>query len=102
MGKGHGFLVAKFLESKFSQVTHLHAEAYPSAEFRHGPLSMVDDEVQTPVAFLLLDDFHFKQVCSNISEVKGRGAKTLVVTNCKQKMEAHIDAGLMDFVIDVP
>jgi glucosamine--fructose-6-phosphate aminotransferase (isomerizing) len=48
LGKGTGFLVASYMAEKFTQVTTLHAEAYPSGEFRHGPLSMIDDIEKTP------------------------------------------------------
>lgn len=43
LAKGSGFYIANYVASKFTQVSTLHAEAYPSGEFRHGPLSMIDD-----------------------------------------------------------
>ena len=46
------------MAEKFTQVTTIHAEAYPSGEFRHGPLSMIDEEEKTPVVFIALDDEH--------------------------------------------
>ena len=48
MGKGTGFFAANYIASKFMQIASIHAEAYPSGEFRHGPLSMIDDVEKTP------------------------------------------------------
>lgn len=48
LAKGTGYLVANYMSEKFTQVTTLHAEAYPSGEFRHGPLSMIDESEKTP------------------------------------------------------
>lgn len=48
LAKGTGFLVANYIAEKFTQVTTIHAEAYPSGEFRHGPLSMIDEDEKTP------------------------------------------------------
>ncbi len=48
LAKGTGFLVAQYMAEKFTQVTTIHGEAYPSGEFRHGPLSMIDEVEKTP------------------------------------------------------
>lgn len=48
LAKGSGFFTANFIAQKFLQVSGMHAEAYPCAEFRHGPLSMIDEKEQTP------------------------------------------------------
>ena len=48
LGKGVGLFAANYIASKFMQVSSIHAEAYSSAEFRHGPLSMIDEVEQTP------------------------------------------------------
>jgi glucosamine--fructose-6-phosphate aminotransferase (isomerizing) len=69
LAKGTGFYVANYMAEKFTQVTAIHAEAYPSGEFRHGPLSMIDEEERTPVIFIVLDDEHLVQVLSNILQV---------------------------------
>lgn len=56
LAKGTGSLVADFVAQKFNQIACIHAEAYPSAEFRHGPLAMLDEEAKTACIFLILDD----------------------------------------------
>mmetsp|Transcript_23491 Transcript_23491/g.31479 ORF Transcript_23491/g.31479 Transcript_23491/m.31479 type:complete len:145 (-) Transcript_23491:382-816(-) len=58
LGKGTGFLVCDYIAQKFMQVSGIHAAAYPSGEFRHGPLSMIDDDVKTPVIFMVMNDEH--------------------------------------------
>jgi len=52
LGKGVGFHAGNYVASKFLQVVGIHAEAYPSGEFRHGPLSMIDDREKTPGKWL--------------------------------------------------
>ena len=91
----------------------IHAEAYPSAEFRHGPLSMIDEKEKTPgkywnlvkllclVIFIALHDDHFNQVLNNIRQVKTRGARTIVMTNVV-RLEDHINIEEnCDFVINI-
>lgn len=48
LAKGSGFFVANYMAQKFLQVASINAEAYPCAEFRHGPLSMIDEHERTP------------------------------------------------------
>jgi len=69
LAKGTGYFVANYLAEKFTSITNIHAEAYPSGEFRHGPLSMIDEDEKTPVIFIVLDDEHLVQVLSNIKQV---------------------------------
>ena len=66
LAKGTGNFVANYMSEKFTQVTTIHAEAYPSGEFRHGPLSMIDEQEKTPVLFVVLDDEHLTQILGNI------------------------------------
>ena len=54
LGKGVGFHAGNYVASKFLQAVGIHAEAYPSGEFRHGPLSMIDDREKTPGKFQIL------------------------------------------------
>ena len=54
LAKGTGFFVQNYMAQKFMQISGIHAAAYPSGEFRHGPLSMIDDQEKTPVMFIML------------------------------------------------
>jgi glucosamine--fructose-6-phosphate aminotransferase (isomerizing) len=79
-------------------VTTIHAEAYPSGEFRHGPLSMIDESEKTPVIFIVLDDEHLVQILSNIGQVRERGA-TIIVISCVDNLEGKIDVSKISFLI---
>jgi len=57
LAKGTGSFVADFIGQKFYQVACIHAEAYPSAEFRHGPLSMLDEDEKTAGKYLIFTIF---------------------------------------------
>ena len=98
LGKGTGFFAANYIGSKFMQIAGIHAEAYPSGEFRHGPLSMIDEATATPVVFVVLDDEHLSQVLSNILQIKSRGATTIVITSLTDLSE-HIDLKSVDYTI---
>ena len=80
------------------QVAGIHAAAYPSGEFRHGPLSMIDDEEKTPVIFIVLQDEHLSQVLSNILQVKERGVTTIVLS-ALEDISTLIDPIKIDFLI---
>lgn len=99
LAKGTGFFAANYTAQKFLQISGIHAEAYPSGEFRHGPLSMIDEKAQTPVFFILLDDEHMDQIIANIMQIKSRGATTVILSNLENVM-AHIDVEKhIDFLI---
>ncbi len=98
LAKGTGCLVANYMSEKFTQVTTIHAEAYPSGEFRHGPLSMIDESEKTPVIFIVLDDEHLVQILSNIGQVRERGA-TIIVISCVDNLEGKIDVSKISFLI---
>ena len=98
LAKGTGFFVQNYMAQKFMQVAGIHAAAYPSGEFRHGPLSMIDDEEKTPVIFIVLQDEHLSQVLSNILQVKERGATTIVLS-ALEDISTLIDPIKIDFLI---
>jgi glucosamine--fructose-6-phosphate aminotransferase (isomerizing) len=98
LSKGAGCYVSDFCAEKFTQISTIHAEAYSSAEFRHGPLSMLDEDEKTAVIFLVLDDETITQVLSNILQVKERGATVIVLTNVP-KIETLIELHKIDYLI---
>lgn len=100
LAKGTGFFVANYMSEKFTQVTTIHAEAYPSGEFRHGPLSMIDEVEKTPVLFVVLDDEHLVQILGNIGQVKERGA-TIIVISCVENLEKLIDISKISYFIQL-
>lgn len=115
LGKGAGFLVCNYIAQKFMQISGIHAAAYPSGEFRHGPLSMIDDVTKTPgkcdpaianslffvkllVIFMVLNDEHRSQIMSNILQVKERGATTIVFS-ALEDISTLINLSKIDFLI---
>lgn len=93
LSKGTASFIAEYVANKFNQITCIHAEAYGSAEFRHGPLAMINEDEKTAgkyklkancfftAIFLVMDDENLEQVLANILQVKERGATCIVLTN---------------------
>ena len=78
LGRGVSFPVALEGALKLKEVGYIHAEGYPAAELKHGPLALIDDEM--PVIVVAPFDHIFSKVVSNIQEVRARGGRILVVT----------------------
>jgi len=98
LSKGRGVFVSEFAAYKFNQIAEIHAEAYSSAEFRHGPLAMLNEDEKTAVIFLLLDDETLPQTLHNINQVKDRGSTVIVITNVAN-IDTIIDPKMMDYMI---
>ena len=96
LGRGYQFPVALEGALKLKEISYIHAEGYPAAEMKHGPIALIDDEM--PVIFIATQDEVYEKVVSNIQEVKARGGQILaVVTEGDTKVRA-----LADHVIEVP
>ena len=78
LGRGPQHPVALEGALKLKEISYVHAEGYPAAEMKHGPLALIDDEM--PVVFLAPRDRTFPKVLANIREVQARGGKLVVVT----------------------
>jgi len=100
LAKGTGVYVANYMAEKFTQVTTIHAEAYPSGEFRHGPLSMIDETEKTPVLFIVNDDEHLAQIATNIGQVRDRGA-TIIVLSTVAGLSTIVDLAKIHYLIEL-
>ena len=78
LGRGPQHPVALEGALKLKEISYVHAEGYPAAEMKHGPLALIDDDM--PVVFLAPRDRTFPKVLANIREVQARGGKLVVVT----------------------
>jgi glucosamine--fructose-6-phosphate aminotransferase (isomerizing) len=96
LGRGYNFPVALEGALKLKEISYIHAEGYPAAEMKHGPIALIDEEM--PVVFVAPHDSVFDKVVSNIQEVKARGGKVICITS----QEEPVLAGLIDFEIRVP
>ena len=96
LGRGYNFPVALEGALKLKEISYIHAEGYPAAEMKHGPIALIDENM--PVVFIAPHDSVFEKVVSNISEVKARGGRVIVITS---RDEPSLE-GKIDFEIRVP
>lgn len=96
LGRGYNFPIALEGALKLKEISYIHAEGYPAAEMKHGPIALVDD--QLPVIFVATLDEHYLKIVSNIQEVKARKGKVIAVIN---EGDTSIP-GMADDVIFVP
>ncbi len=96
LGRGMNFPVALEGALKLKEISYIHAEGYPAAEMKHGPIALIDEKM--PVVFLAPHDRTFDKVLSNIQEVKARKGIIITVTDKRSKDLIKIS----DYIIDVP
>ena len=96
LGRGTNFPVALEGALKLKEISYIHAEGYPAAEMKHGPIALIDEKM--PVVFLAPHDQTFEKVLSNIQEVKARKGKIITVTD---KITPELES-LSDHIIKVP
>ncbi|EIM77185.1 glucosamine--fructose-6-phosphate aminotransferase [Nitritalea halalkaliphila LW7] len=96
LGRGYNFPVALEGALKLKEISYIHAEGYPAAEMKHGPIALIDEEM--PVVFIATKDSSYEKVVSNIQEVKARKGKIIaVVTEGDTTVK-----NMADHVIEVP
>jgi glucosamine--fructose-6-phosphate aminotransferase (isomerizing) len=96
LGRGYNFAVALEGALKLKEISYIHAEGYPAAEMKHGPIALIDS--QMPVVFIAPHDSVFDKVVSNVQEVKARGGRVIALTS---RDEPQL-AGLIDHEIRIP
>ncbi|MFM7357210.1 MAG: glutamine--fructose-6-phosphate transaminase (isomerizing) [Sediminibacterium sp.] len=96
LGRGYNFPIALEGALKLKEISYIHAEGYPAAEMKHGPIALVDD--QLPVLFVATRDACYEKIVSNIQEIKARKGKVIAIVS---KGDSIIP-GLADDVIEVP
>ena len=96
LGRGANFPVALEGALKLKEISYIHAEGYPAAEMKHGPIALIDEEM--PVVVVVPKDAIYEKVISNIQEVRARRGRVIAVAN---EDDHEIDA-LAEFVIRVP
>ena len=96
LGRGVNFPVALEGALKLKEISYIHAEGYPSAEMKHGPIALIDEEM--PVFFVATADDVYEKVVSNVQEVKSRGGRLVaLVTAGNDDLKS-----LAEFVIEIP
>ncbi len=90
LGRGFQFPVALEGALKLKEVSYIHAEGYPAAEMKHGPIALIDEKM--PVVFLAPKDPVYHKVLSNIEEVKARSGRVIAVVNDgTEELEGKVD-----------
>ena len=96
LGRGVNFPVALEGALKLKEISYIHAEGYPAAEMKHGPIALIDDEM--PIVVIANRKDNYEKVVSNIQEVKARGGKLIaIVTEGDQEVKS-----LADYCIEIP
>ena len=96
LGRGYNFPVALEGALKLKEISYIHAEGYPAAEMKHGPIALIDENM--PVVFIAPHDSVFDKVVSNVQEVKARGGRVIVLTS---REEPSLE-GKIDYEIRIP
>jgi glucosamine--fructose-6-phosphate aminotransferase (isomerizing) len=96
LGRGANFPVALEGALKLKEISYIHAEGYPAAEMKHGPIALIDENM--PVVFVVPKDAIYEKVISNIQEVRARRGRIIAVAN----EDDHEIENLAEFVIRVP
>ncbi|MGE5860601.1 MAG: glutamine--fructose-6-phosphate transaminase (isomerizing) [Ignavibacteria bacterium] len=96
LGRGYNFPVALEGALKLKEISYIHAEGYPAAEMKHGPIALIDKNM--PAVFIAPKDSTYEKIISNIEEVKARRGRIIAIAN---EDDDHIDS-LVDYVIKVP
>ena len=96
LGRGYNFPVALEGALKLKEISYIHAEGYPAAEMKHGPIALIDE--QMPVFVIATKKGHYEKVVSNVQEIKARKGKIIGIVT-----EGDVDVkNLADHVIEVP
>lgn len=96
LGRGYNFPVALEGALKLKEISYIHAEGYPAAEMKHGPIALIDEEM--PVVFIATHDSSYEKVVSNIQEVKARKGRVIAVVTEGDKLIPQ----MAEFVIEIP
>jgi glucosamine--fructose-6-phosphate aminotransferase (isomerizing) len=96
LGRGYSFPTALEGALKLKEISYIHAEGYPAAEMKHGPIALIDEKM--PVVFVTPHDSVFDKVVSNVQEVKARGGRVIAITT----REEESLAGKLDYEFRIP
>ena len=96
LGRGLNFPVALEGALKLKEISYIHAEGYPAAEMKHGPIALIDEDM--PVVFIATKDSSYEKIVSNIQEVKARKGRVIAIIT---EGDTLIPS-MVDFVIEVP
>jgi glutamine---fructose-6-phosphate transaminase (isomerizing) len=96
LGRGYNFPVALEGALKLKEISYIHAEGYPAAEMKHGPIALIDENM--PVVVIATNKKHYEKIVSNVQEVKARKGIIIAVLNEGDSIISE----MADYVIEVP
>ncbi|WP_310557654.1 glutamine--fructose-6-phosphate transaminase (isomerizing) [Flavobacterium sp.] len=96
LGRGYNFPVALEGALKLKEISYIHAEGYPAAEMKHGPIALIDEHM--PVIVIAPKQGHYDKIVSNIQEIKSRSGIIIAVVT---KGDTQV-RGLADYIIEIP
>jgi len=96
LGRGYNFPVALEGALKLKEISYIHAEGYPAAEMKHGPIALIDENM--PVVFIATQDEIYEKILSNIEEVKARNGNVIAIATEGDELINRI----ADYVIYIP
>ena len=96
LGRGYNFPVALEGALKLKEISYIHAEGYPAAEMKHGPIALIDENM--PIVVIATKKGHYEKVVSNIQEVKARNGIVIAVVTKGDTVVKEI----ADYVIEIP
>ena len=96
LGRGYNFPVALEGALKLKEISYIHAEGYPAAEMKHGPIALIDKNM--PVVIIATNNVIYEKVVSNIQEVKARQGKVIAVVTKGDKVVRE----MADYVVEIP
>ena len=96
MGRGYSYPIAMEGALKLKEISYIHAEGYPAAEMKHGPIALIDQEM--PVVVIATHNITYEKTISNIQEIKARSGRILAIVNNLD----HKVKDIADYTIDIP
>ena len=96
LGRGYNFPVALEGALKLKEISYIHAEGYPAAEMKHGPIALIDAEM--PIVVIATKKGNYDKVASNVQEVKARGGRLIAIVTEGDKIVKE----LSDYCIEIP
>jgi len=96
LGRGNNFPVALEGALKLKEISYIHAEGYPAAEMKHGPIALIDEDM--PVVFIATRDDSYEKIVSNIQEVKSRKGKVIAIVTEGDTLASS----MADYSIEIP
>ena len=96
MGRGYSYPIAMEGALKLKEISYIHAEGYPAAEMKHGPIALIDQEM--PVVVIATHNVTYEKTISNIQEIKARSGRILAIVNKSDDIVKNI----ADYTIEIP